>query len=38
VGAQLEIPVAAVFPLDRVKEAYRRLERGHIRGKIVLVP
>jgi len=37
-AGQLEIPVAAVFPLDRVQDAYRRLEQGHIRGKIVLVP
>ena len=35
---QLEIPVAGVFPLDKVQDAYRRLESGHIRGKIVLVP
>jgi NADPH:quinone reductase-like Zn-dependent oxidoreductase len=35
---QLEIPIAAVFPLDEVREAYERLAQGHIRGKIVLVP
>jgi NADPH:quinone reductase-like Zn-dependent oxidoreductase len=35
---QLEIPVAAVFPLAQVQDAYRRLEQGHLRGKIVLVP
>jgi NADPH:quinone reductase-like Zn-dependent oxidoreductase len=35
---QLEVPIAAVFPLDEVREAYRRLAPGHIRGKIVLVP
>jgi len=37
-AGQLEIPIAAVFPLDEVREAYRRLAQGHIRGKIVLVP
>ena len=39
VGAgELEVPVAAVYPLDQVKEAYRELERRHTRGKIVLRP
>jgi NADPH:quinone reductase-like Zn-dependent oxidoreductase len=37
-AGQLEIPIAAVFPLAKVQDAYRRLEQGHIRGKIVLVP
>ena len=37
-AGQLEVPVAAVFPLADVQEAYRRLAQGHIRGKIVLVP
>jgi NADPH:quinone reductase-like Zn-dependent oxidoreductase len=37
-AGQLEIPVAAVFPLAEVQDAYRRLGQGHIRGKIVLVP
>src|SRR5215471_6470143 len=37
-AGQLEVPIAAVFPLAKVQDAYRRLERGHIRGKIVLVP
>jgi NADPH:quinone reductase-like Zn-dependent oxidoreductase len=37
-AGQLEVPIAAVFPLDEVREAYQRLARGHIRGKIVLVP
>src|SRR6516164_5404395 len=35
---QMEVPIAAVFPLDEVREAYERLAQGHIRGKIVLVP
>ncbi|HYB85368.1 MAG TPA: zinc-binding dehydrogenase [Streptosporangiaceae bacterium] len=37
-AGQLEIPIAGVFPLAKVQDAYRRLESGHIRGKIVLVP
>jgi NADPH:quinone reductase-like Zn-dependent oxidoreductase len=37
-AGQLEIPVAAVFPLADVQDAYRRLEQGHLLGKIVLVP
>ena len=35
---ELELPVAATYPLDRVQDAYRELERRHTRGKIVLVP
>jgi len=37
-AGQLEVPIAATFPLDQVADAYRLLETGHIRGKIVLVP
>jgi NADPH:quinone reductase-like Zn-dependent oxidoreductase len=33
---KLEVPVAATFPLSDVRDAYRRLASGHIRGKIVL--
>jgi NADPH:quinone reductase-like Zn-dependent oxidoreductase len=35
---ELEVPIARVFPLDQVRDAYRELERRHTRGKIVLVP
>ncbi len=35
---QLEVPVAATFPLSDVAEAYRTLERGGVLGKIVLMP
>jgi NADPH:quinone reductase-like Zn-dependent oxidoreductase len=35
---ELEVPIAAVYPLERVRDAYRELERGHVHGKIVLVP
>jgi NADPH:quinone reductase-like Zn-dependent oxidoreductase len=34
----VEIPIAATFPLERVKDAFEELERGHTRGKIVLIP
>jgi NADPH:quinone reductase-like Zn-dependent oxidoreductase len=35
---QLQIPIAAVYPLDRVRDAFAELEQGHTRGKIVLEP
>jgi NADPH:quinone reductase-like Zn-dependent oxidoreductase len=35
---RLEIPIAKVYPLTEVREAYRQVERRHTRGKIVLVP
>lgn len=35
---RLEIPIAKVYPLDDVRDAYRELERQHTRGKIVLKP
>jgi NADPH:quinone reductase-like Zn-dependent oxidoreductase len=35
---QLEVPITATFPLDRVQDAYRRLAEGHLLGKIVLLP
>ncbi|MFZ1994106.1 MAG: NADP-dependent oxidoreductase [Solirubrobacteraceae bacterium] len=34
----LEVPVAATYPLDQVRQAYTELERKHTRGKIVLMP
>jgi NADPH:quinone reductase-like Zn-dependent oxidoreductase len=37
-NGQLEIPIAAVYPLARVQDAYRELEQGHTLGKIVLKP
>lgn len=33
---RLEIPIARVYPLDQVQDAYRELEQRHTRGKIVL--
>ncbi|HTZ92411.1 MAG TPA: NADP-dependent oxidoreductase [Streptosporangiaceae bacterium] len=35
---QLEVPVAATYPLTDVAEAYRTLEHGGVLGKIVLMP
>jgi NADPH:quinone reductase-like Zn-dependent oxidoreductase len=37
-AGELEVPIAATFPLDRVQDAYRRLDEGHALGKIVLLP
>src|SRR4029077_5577828 len=34
----LEVPIANVYPLAQVREAYTELERRHTRGKIVLRP
>lgn len=34
----LEIPIAATYPLDRVRDAFAELEQRHTRGKIVLHP
>jgi len=38
VDGKLEVPIAWTFPLSQVQDAYRVLERGHIRGKVVLIP
>jgi NADPH:quinone reductase-like Zn-dependent oxidoreductase len=35
---ELEVPIAATYPLAQVREAYGELERRHTRGKIVLRP
>jgi NADPH:quinone reductase-like Zn-dependent oxidoreductase len=37
-SGELEIPIAATFPLEEVRAAYALIERGHTRGKIVLLP
>jgi NADPH:quinone reductase-like Zn-dependent oxidoreductase len=34
----LEVPIANVYPLTHVRQAYTELERRHTHGKIVLVP
>jgi NADPH2:quinone reductase len=38
VSGELDVPIAATYPLDRVKDAFAELEQGHTRGKIVLIP
>jgi NADPH:quinone reductase-like Zn-dependent oxidoreductase len=35
---KLEVSIADVYPLDRVRQAFDELAKGHTRGKIVLVP
>ena len=35
---ELEIPLAQTFPLSEVRAAYTQLAKGHVRGKIVLMP
>jgi NADPH:quinone reductase-like Zn-dependent oxidoreductase len=37
-AGRLEIPIARVYPLSQVREAYQDLAQRHTRGKIVLVP
>jgi NADPH2:quinone reductase len=38
IGEQpVQVPIAAMYSLDDASEAHRRLERGHVLGKIVLV-
>lgn len=36
-GGDIVLPIDSVFPIERVGEAYARLEAGHVRGKIVAV-
>jgi len=37
-SGDLEVPIAATFPLDQVRAAFSQLGQGHLRGKIVLLP
>jgi NADPH:quinone reductase len=37
-SGQIELPIAATYPLEKVKDAYAELEKRHTRGKIVLIP
>ena len=37
-SGQIEVPIAATYPLERVRDAYAELEQRHTRGKIVLIP
>ena len=34
--AHLQVPIAAEFPLEEAAKAHRRIEQGHVLGKIVL--
>jgi NADPH:quinone reductase-like Zn-dependent oxidoreductase len=36
VAGDVELPIAASFPFDEVADAFRRLETGHLRGKVVI--
>jgi len=37
-SGRLEIPIAGVYQLADVREAYEELEKNHTHGKTVLVP
>jgi len=37
-SGQVQMPVAATYPLDHVVDAFRQLERRHTHGKIALIP
>jgi NADPH:quinone reductase-like Zn-dependent oxidoreductase len=35
---ELEVPLAQTFPLSEVRAAFAQLAKGHVRGKIALIP
>lgn len=37
-SGQIEVPIAATYPLEQVRDAFAELEERHTQGKIVLVP
>ena len=37
-SGQVEIPIAATYPLEKVRDAFAELEKRHTHGKIVLIP
>jgi NADPH:quinone reductase len=37
-SGEIEVPIAATYPLEKVKDAFEELEKRHTRGKIVLIP
>lgn len=37
-AGELELPIAGVYPLAQVRDAYTELEERHTHGKIVLIP
>jgi NADPH:quinone reductase-like Zn-dependent oxidoreductase len=36
-AGKLEVAIAGTYPLEQVRQAYRQLEQGHTRGKLVLL-
>jgi NADPH:quinone reductase len=37
-SGRIEIPIAATYPLEQVRDAFAELEKRHTNGKIVLIP
>jgi NADPH2:quinone reductase len=37
-SGRIEIPIAATYPLEQVRDAFAELEQRHTHGKIVLIP
>jgi NADPH2:quinone reductase len=37
-SGKVEVPIAATYPLDQVRDAFAVVEQRHTRGKIVLIP
>lgn len=37
-SGQVQIPIAATYPMSRVRDAYEQVEQRHTRGKVVLLP
>ncbi|MBS1886640.1 MAG: NADP-dependent oxidoreductase [Actinobacteria bacterium] len=37
-AGKIEVPIAATYPLDEVREAFEQVEARHTLGKIVLIP
>ena len=37
-SGQIEIPIAATYPLEKVRDAFAEVEERHTHGKIVLIP
>jgi NADPH2:quinone reductase len=37
-SGRIEIPIAATYPLEKVRDAFAELEARHTHGKIVLIP
>lgn len=37
-AGDIRVDVADTYPFDQAAKAYRRLEEGHVRGKVVLTP